>query len=87
MRVKTDTGWVVLASDATHLYENFERRRPFPIVVDVEATLKSYSRLEALATSRRHVVPGHDPLVLKRYPALNAETEGIIHRLDVARLD
>jgi hypothetical protein len=41
----------------------------------------------ALAGSPRRVVPGHDPLVLQRYPALNRETEGIVHRLDVARLD
>ncbi len=87
VRVKTETGWVVLASDATHLYENFEQRRPFPIVIDVEATLRSYSRLEALATSRRHIIPGHDPLVLKRYPALSSQTEGVVHRLDVPRLD
>ena len=87
VRVLTATGWVVLASDATHLYDNFEQRRPFPIVVDVEATLRSYDRLQALATSRRHVVPGHDPLVLERYPALSAEAKGIVHRLDVARLD
>jgi hypothetical protein len=32
-------------------------------------------------------VPGHDPLVLQRYPALNGATQGIVHRLDVARLD
>jgi hypothetical protein len=32
-------------------------------------------------------VPGHDPLVLQRYPALNAQTQGIVHRLDVPRLD
>lgn len=87
VRVMTETGWVVLASDATHLYENFERRRPFPIVVDVEATLRSYDRLHSLASSPRHIIPGHDPLVLKRYPALNAHSEGIVHRLDVARLD
>jgi glyoxylase-like metal-dependent hydrolase (beta-lactamase superfamily II) len=87
VRVLTRTGWVVLASDASHLYENFEQRRPFPIVVDVEATLRSYDRLETLATSRRHIVPGHDPLVLTRYPALDARTEGVVHRLDVARLD
>jgi len=87
VRVLTESGWVVLAADASHLYENFEQRRPFPIVVDVEATLRSYDRLEQLATSRRHVVPGHDPLVLKRYPALNERTQGIVHRLDVARLD
>jgi hypothetical protein len=33
------------------------------------------------------VVPGHDPLVLQRYPELNAQTRGIVHRLDVARKD
>jgi glyoxylase-like metal-dependent hydrolase (beta-lactamase superfamily II) len=66
VRVRTATGWVVLASDASHFYENFEQRKPFPIVVDVEQTLRSYDRLEQLATSRAHVVPGHDPLVLER---------------------
>ena len=35
----------------------------------------------------RRVVPGHDPLVLKRYPALESRTQGIVHRLDVERLD
>jgi glyoxylase-like metal-dependent hydrolase (beta-lactamase superfamily II) len=87
VRVLTATGWVVLAADSTHLYENFEQRKPFPIVVDVEETLRSYDRLERLATSRRHIVPGHDPLVLRRYPPLNPRTEGVVHRLDVARLD
>jgi len=87
MRVLTGSGWLVLASDASHLYENFEQRKPFPIVVDVEETLRSYDRLEALASSRRHIVPGHDPLVLKRYPAMDARTEGIVHRLDAGRID
>ena len=87
VRVLTKTGWVVLAADSMHLYENFEQRRPFPIVVDVEAALRSFDRLERLATSRRHIVPGHDPLVLQRYPALNRRTEGVVHRVDVARLD
>ena len=49
--------------------------------------LDGYVRLQALAGSPRRVVPGHDPLVLKRYPALNSQTQGIVHRLDVARLD
>lgn len=81
--VLTQSGWVVLASDASHLYENFERRHPFPIVVDVEATLKSYDCLQSLATSRRHIMPGHDPLVLMRYPALDERTQVIVHRFDV----
>jgi glyoxylase-like metal-dependent hydrolase (beta-lactamase superfamily II) len=87
VRVRTASGWVVLASDASHLYENFEKRKPFPIVVDVEETLRSYDRLGALASSRKHVVPGHDPLVLRRYPPLDARTAGIVHRVDVSRAE
>ncbi len=85
VRVATAHGDVVLAVDAIHMYENYETRRPFPIVVDVEDTLKSYDRITALATSPAHIVPGHDPLVLKRYPALDARTQGIVHRLDLPR--
>jgi hypothetical protein len=29
------------------------------------------------------VVPGHDPLVLARYPAASPSLEGIVARLDV----
>jgi hypothetical protein len=39
------------------------------------------------AFGRRLVVPGHDPLVTQRYPALNGDTRGIVHRVDLARLD
>ena len=87
VRVMTETGPVVLASDGTHFYENFEMGKVFPIVVDVEDVLNGYARMESLAASRRHIVPGHDPLVLQRYPALNGETQGIVHRVDLARLD
>ena len=87
VRVETASGPVVLASDAAHYYENFERRQPFSVTTDVEQTLRSYSRLEQLAASRAHIVPGHDPLVLKRYPALNAETTGFVHRVDLPRFN
>ena len=87
VRVMTAGGPVVLASDSSHFYENFEQAKVFPITIDIEDVLKGYVRLKALAASPRHVVPGHDPLVLQRYPALNSQTQGIAHRLDVARLD
>jgi hypothetical protein len=38
--------------------------------------------LRALADSADHVVPGHDPLVLERYPAASKELKGIVARLD-----
>jgi glyoxylase-like metal-dependent hydrolase (beta-lactamase superfamily II) len=85
IRVKTAGGHVVLAMDAAHLYENIERRKPFSITIDVAETLKTYDRLYALASSKAQVVPGHDPLILERYPALSAATNGVVHRLDAPR--
>ncbi|RTL70196.1 MAG: N-acyl homoserine lactonase family protein [Hyphomicrobiales bacterium] len=88
VRVMTATGPVVLASDASHYYENFETGKVFPITVDIADVLDGYRKLVRLAGgAARRVVPGHDPLVLSRYPALTAETRGIVHRLDVARTD
>jgi hypothetical protein len=82
VRVRTRRGWVVLASDAAHYYENFLEYRPFIIVHDVEATLRGYDRMRVLATSVDHIIPGHDPDVLRRYPAVPG-LEGIACRLDV----
>jgi glyoxylase-like metal-dependent hydrolase (beta-lactamase superfamily II) len=83
VRVWTKRGWVVLASDASHFYANMEQERPFPIVYNVADMLAGHKRAYALASSRQHVIPGHDPLVLKRYPAPAPELKGFIARLDV----
>ncbi|HEY4297117.1 MAG TPA: N-acyl homoserine lactonase family protein [Paraburkholderia sp.] len=82
VRVFTRRGWVVLASDASHYYEHFETDRSFPTVFHVGQTLEGYDLLRRLADSPRHIVPGHDPLVMKRYPPASAELEGIAVRLD-----
>ncbi len=87
VRVRTARGRVVLASDASHHYAHFETRRPFPNVVRVDEMLDGYARLEELASSPRHVIPGHDPLVMRRYPAPSPALEGICVRLDVPPRD
>jgi glyoxylase-like metal-dependent hydrolase (beta-lactamase superfamily II) len=84
VRVWTRRGWVVVASDAAHLYANFEQRRPFPIVYSVAEMLEGFNLLYRLADSPEHIVPGHDPLVMKYYPAVSKELAGIAVRLDVA---
>jgi len=81
VRVKTRRGHVVLASDAAHLYANMERRHPFPIVIDVDDYLVAFDTIEGLASSKAHIVPGHDPLVLSRYPLVKPGLVGIV-RLD-----
>lgn len=69
VRVRTTAGWLVLASDAAHFYENLWLRKPFPIVVDMEDMLEGFTRLEKLASRRELIVPGHDPLVRKVFPS------------------
>ncbi len=82
IRVHTARGWVVLAGDAVHLWGNIRRRNPFPVVVDVARMLRGFDTLNALADGPDHVIPGHDPLILKRFPPWNGNTE--IVRLDLA---
>jgi glyoxylase-like metal-dependent hydrolase (beta-lactamase superfamily II) len=83
VRVNTARGQVVLASDASHYYENMERGEPFVVVDSVTDMLEGHRRLFRLADSPQHVVPGHDPQVMLRYPAASPALEGIAVRLDV----
>jgi glyoxylase-like metal-dependent hydrolase (beta-lactamase superfamily II) len=82
VRVRTAAGWLVLASDAAHYYENFEARKPFPIVVDLQNMLDGFETLYRLASSPALIIPGHDPLVRAYFPAGIASH---ITRLDQGR--
>ena len=82
VRVATRRGWMVLASDASHFYANMEEGRPFPIVWSVADMMDGYERMRGLAASREHIIPGHDPLVMQRYPAPTRELQGVVARLD-----
>ncbi len=82
VRVKTRRGWVVLASDVAHLYAHLAQRRVFPITYNVVDVLEGYDKVQALASSKNHVVPGHDPLVLDLYPPARPTMEGWAVRLD-----
>ena len=83
VRVRTRRGWVVLASDASHFYAHMEQGRAFPILYNLGDMLAGYETLRRLATSRNHIVPGHDPLVMDRYPVARPGMEDWIVRLDV----
>jgi glyoxylase-like metal-dependent hydrolase (beta-lactamase superfamily II) len=84
VRVETRRGFVVLASDAAHFWANLERETPYPIVADVPQYLESLRTLRKLAASIDHIIPGHDPQVLARFPA-EAGVKDIV-RLDLAPL-
>jgi glyoxylase-like metal-dependent hydrolase (beta-lactamase superfamily II) len=82
VKVNTARGPVVLASDVTHFYENMESGRPFTTAFHIGEMLEGFETLQALAPSPRHIVPGHDPEVMRRYPAAPG-LEGIAVRLDL----
>jgi glyoxylase-like metal-dependent hydrolase (beta-lactamase superfamily II) len=82
VRVHTARGWVVVASDTSHYYEHFEKGRVFATTFHLGDTLDGYAKLRQLADSEKHIVPGHDPLVMQRYPAALPELKDIVVRLD-----
>src|ERR1043166_9103209 len=86
VRVMTRRGWLVLASDAAHLYAHMEQGRAFPTVYNVGDMLEGHRTARALASSPAAVIPGHDPLVMQRYLAARPGLEGIAVRLDAEPL-
>ncbi len=82
VRIHTRRGAMVLASDAAHYYANLEKELPYPITYNVAEALEGYRRARELADSPDHIIPGHDPLVLEKYPPPSPELKGWIVRLD-----
>lgn len=82
VRVWTRRGWVVLASDALHYYEEFERGVPFAVAYSLAEMVTAHGRIRELADSDAHVVASHDPRVMELYPAASAALAGRIVRLD-----
>ena len=82
-KVHTKRGWVVVASDTTHYYENMMTGRPFTTAFHIGLMLEAYDTLRAEAPTPQHIVPGHDPKVMQFYPPPSPELAGIVVRLDV----
>jgi glyoxylase-like metal-dependent hydrolase (beta-lactamase superfamily II) len=72
---------VVLASDASHYYEETERRRPFAFVADLPAMYRAFDTITGLAGDGSTWVPGHDPLVMTRFPAVDSPLGDLVVRL------
>jgi len=68
--VRTRAGTVVVASDNAYLYQNLEQRLPIAQTLDPAANLAAQARMLQLAAAPELVVPGHDPAVFARFPAV-----------------
>lgn len=66
--VSGTAGTAVLASDAIHTYEEYERDRPFGIVADVAAMYRAYDQIREMEQHPGSLlVAGHDPDVMARF--------------------
>lgn len=79
VKIETERGPVILASDSAVFYEGLETGRPFPAAFHVGDELAGYERLLKEAGSVDAIIPGHDVRVMERYPAA---LDGIAWRVD-----
>jgi glyoxylase-like metal-dependent hydrolase (beta-lactamase superfamily II) len=77
--VETDEGTVLLASDAVHYYEEYERDMVFTSVADLVEMYDSFALIRQLQSSGEvaHVVSGHDPSTLARFTPATGTLQGI----------
>jgi glyoxylase-like metal-dependent hydrolase (beta-lactamase superfamily II) len=87
VRVRTRRGWMVLTSDAAHFYANMDLPNPYPLLYSVGDMLRGFDTVRLLADSPTHIIPGHDPLVMERFPSASASSKGVIARLDAEPID
>jgi glyoxylase-like metal-dependent hydrolase (beta-lactamase superfamily II) len=64
---------VILASDAAHFYDELDNERPFAVIADLAEMYEAYDTLRELAGAEGHIVPGHDPGLMERYPRVDGE--------------
>jgi glyoxylase-like metal-dependent hydrolase (beta-lactamase superfamily II) len=80
--VDTADGRLVLTSDAVHLYDELEQARPFGVLADLEEMYLGFDTIKRLgAAPGATIVPGHDPEVTRRFPAVAGVREGLALQL------
>lgn len=77
VKVDTEEGAVLLASDAIHFYEEYDRDRLFMSVANLIEMYEGFDYARALIERGdiSHLVAGHDPAVLSRFTAVEGEFE------------
>ena len=68
--VHAKDGTVVLASDNVYLYENLDKHVPIAETLDAKSNLRAQDRMRTLASKPGFIIPGHDPAIFERFPAV-----------------
>lgn len=70
--VDTLDGSVIIAGDATYLYENNTWHKPIGTAVDYQANLEAIREMHRKAASPFLIIPGHDPAVRRKFPKVDS---------------
>lgn len=68
VRVETEVGPLIIASDAAHFYDTVTTGNPFTIIANLPEMMAGHERIFELGAAPERVVPGHDPLVSEIFP-------------------
>lgn len=68
--VPAKDGTVVLASDNVYLYENLDKHVPIAETLDAKSNLAAQDRMRTLASKPGFIIPGHDPAIFSKFPAV-----------------
>jgi glyoxylase-like metal-dependent hydrolase (beta-lactamase superfamily II) len=66
--INAHTDKVLLASDACWFYYNLDRLLSVPLVMDANAYINQLKRMKTLISDPELIIPGHDRLVLSKFP-------------------
>lgn len=79
VKVATSAGAVLLASDAVHYYEEYEAAMPFSTVADLVAMYAGFDTIRGMVDRGevQHLVAGHDPATLHRFPPAEGDLAGM----------
>jgi glyoxylase-like metal-dependent hydrolase (beta-lactamase superfamily II) len=80
VKVDTSEGVVLLASDAIHFYEEYERDMPFTYVANLVDMYEAFDSIHAMVDSGEvtHVVSGHDAGTLARFTSVGGSRDGLM---------
>lgn len=81
LKINSGKGNVILASDASHFYENINDDKPFCVVSDLAGMYRSFEIVRSLADDSDIIVPGHDPKIMELFPAAKEGLDGIAVRI------
>jgi glyoxylase-like metal-dependent hydrolase (beta-lactamase superfamily II) len=67
--VDTAEGTAVIGSDCAHVFRNYREDWPSALIVDLVGWMKTYDKLRRKVSSPHLLFPGHDRLLMEKYPA------------------